>query len=227
MDTTTDGKPKAKKKQKIYTVKAERRPDGTRVERTYDEEGKLFGEYETNVNIEQLGADDTGVVLLNVQGAREDFDRANAAFKKAGGKFDGRRWRVPARVGLRLVRELHDDGFRVEKAARLDQDERIRSAVASKFLGPLNYRHPQMVVTLTPTGFEVETTDGERFPCSVGEALLLDESGTRFTADALACIASIRGGAGFPNSGRGVSNGTTITPEALETAIAKGDADPQ
>lgn len=195
--------PKPKKNQQLYTVKAERRPDGTRVERTYDEAGKLIGEYDANITVEQFGTDDAGVVLLNVRGAREDFNLANAAFKKAGGKFDGRSWRLPARVGLRLVQELRDDGFSVHKPARLEHDARIGSAVVSKFLGPLNYRHAQMVVTLSPTGFEVETTDGERFPCSVGEALLLDESGARFTAGALACVASIRGGAGFPNSGSG------------------------
>jgi hypothetical protein len=193
----------AKKPQQIYSVVAERKPDGTRVERTYDETGKLVNEWEAKLTVQQLGSDATGSVFVAIDAARTDLDFANAKIKAAGGKFGGRMWWIRAKAGLEVVEQLQSEGFMIGKSAHLDADGVIHDAVQQKFLGPLNYRHSRLTVAVSVNGFNVQTTDGDLFPCSVGEALLLDESGAEFSADALQLVRNIRSTAGFASAGRG------------------------
>lgn len=192
----------AKNPQKVFTVAAERRDDGARVERTYDDQGQLVNEWEARLYVQQLGTAENGVVLLNVDAARADFDMPNSAFKAAGGKFGGRKWRLLAKAGLQVVEALRAEGFVVQLDEGGDLDDDIRRAVMTKYLGPLNYRHGAMVVVLNDDGFSVETEETV-LPCTLSDALVLDDAGATFTAAALERVRRIRGSAGFPSTGRG------------------------
>ena len=105
---------------------------------------------------------------------------------------------LPAKTGLEVVEQLRSEGFVICRDEHLDIDESICAAVKTKFVGPLNYRHGNLTVTLTPEGFGVETSDGSSFRCTVGEAFMLDQHGCPFTEEALARVREIRSAAGFP-----------------------------
>lgn len=180
---------------------AERRADGQRVQRFTDANGHIEREWEATVFVEQQGSIDTGNVLLKALTgmARTDFEIYLNACREAGGKFQHGAWRLPADAGWKVAEALRDDGFKVEVSKQLAANAQLHAALLSKFGLQTSF---EATVNVGASGFMVGNGDIE-LPCTVGEALLLDEAGARFMKPALLRIKHIRDAAGFANEGCG------------------------
>lgn len=181
-----------------HNHKCGRNADGLRVLRIFKEEtGELESEEVATVEVHFIGKQrSTGEVGLSAfyGGVGLGADHFNV-FKKACQErslhFDWnvRAWLARGALGREMARHLREEGFQVVEIAGRDNAQGLLGSVLVKFGAISLAQHSLVLVT---GGFAVIQWDEYEYPCTLVDALILDDAGIDCGPEVKSRLARVR-----------------------------------